>query len=143
MITVLWCTNKVGFCKFSTKIYIFKVPVIFENENFAARVTRAHGRSCWFFGNELLKINLIGSILSLFENLAKKPYHSTLECPAAASLLSALTLASAIILYSCDNATMRQHTYYVLKLLWPAKKGTIFAPLSLNVVKRRATICWP
>ena len=32
---------KVGFCKFSTKIYIFKVPVIFENENFAARVTRA------------------------------------------------------------------------------------------------------
>ena len=78
---------KVGFWKFSTKIYIFKVPVIFENENFAARVTRAHGRSCWFFGNELLKMYLIGSILSLFENLAKKPYHSTLECPAAASLL--------------------------------------------------------
>ena len=36
--------------------FIFKIPVIFENENFAAPAPLARGINCLFFGIDLVKI---------------------------------------------------------------------------------------
>ena len=65
---VLWCIKK-GFCKFSKKILVFKVPVFIWKLNFG----RACSRSCRFFGIELLKLYVICRNVS-----QKVQNHSTL-----------------------------------------------------------------
>ena len=60
------------------KLLIFKVPVVFWSENFAAHepLSWAPKFSNFFYG--LIKIYLIGSIVRIFEN--RKKYHITRPC---------------------------------------------------------------
>ena len=62
------------FLQICKKKYIFKVPKIFENVNFAARAAEVAD----FFGIKLIKIYLIDRNVSLFENRKKVQNHSNL-----------------------------------------------------------------
>ena len=59
---------------FRKKMLIFKVPVNFENENFAACMQQIRR----FFGIRRIKLHMIGSIVTVFENRKKVLNHSTL-----------------------------------------------------------------